>query len=359
MSKCKESCDACQNDAAKNARMAKRPTIAVLLLRFTILPVLSACSGCWEEIHYQPVEVAAADAASAQPRKFVDPPAKDAPLTPTTVAMATSVREAAQAEEGATAEAGDSEIKDPQSAAVAEPDIELMPFSTDVVSDEAPLAADSVPMPSDLFGDADEAASPVSSPMPEAPPVEAPSPDVVEPFVAAEMIVPPITRKQRLDAWTVASGWSLAVAIHAKGLDAERYASFLADAEQAAEALQVGLPPLPTASGGESLTLAAAQSLRRAAAAELADPLRRLLDDRAGASAQLAIRSHLLLLAYSPQGADFAADARALRDAGRASGLPAELWQPLVGLVDDRADFVAVRRAVFDLHQRVATLLSK
>jgi hypothetical protein len=76
------------------------------------------------------------------------------------------------------------------------------------------------------------------------------------------------------------------------------------------------------------------------------------------ALAELAIRSHLLLLVYSPQ-ADIAAEhTAAIRAAAEKSGLPASLWQPLVTLLEDRAPFVAVRPEVFQLHRQVAKYLS-
>ncbi|HMP00421.1 MAG TPA: hypothetical protein PKE26_15090, partial [Kiritimatiellia bacterium] len=52
----------------------------------------------------------------------------------------------------------------------------------------------------------------------------------------------PVTPRQRLDAWTAASSWSLGVAASARGLDDQRSAPMFAAAAQAAAALDVGLP---------------------------------------------------------------------------------------------------------------------
>jgi hypothetical protein len=79
----------------------------------------------------------------------------------------------------------------------------------------------------------------------------------------------------------------------------------------------------------------------------------------AGALADLAIRTNLLLLTYSPRRDDVAAEAAQLRSIAEGSGLPSDAWTPLAKLLEEGAEYVAVRTAIFDLHRRVEMLLSE
>jgi hypothetical protein len=79
----------------------------------------------------------------------------------------------------------------------------------------------------------------------------------------------------------------------------------------------------------------------------------------AGALANVAIRSNLLLLTYSPRRDDaHAQTAAAFVAAAEASALPPATWEPLAKLLSDRGEFVAVRAAVFELHREVEKLLA-
>jgi hypothetical protein len=198
-----------------------------------------------------------------------------------------------------------------------------------------------------------------------------PPPDVINlpppandpPPVAEESPSPPVTAitpQERLDAWTLASAWSLAAAVSAKGLGPDRYEPMLAEARQASTALGVDMPPLPTADADSAVEreTAVVAALHTGAGAELVSSISQRLNDAAGAAAQLALDSHLLLLSYSPSSPDAADAAAAIRTAGESAGLPPELWQPLVELLNERADFKAVRGAVFALHKSVGAYLT-
>ncbi|HEX6961935.1 MAG TPA: hypothetical protein VF175_08725, partial [Lacipirellula sp.] len=292
-----------------------------------------------EEIHYTPTaeraeepaasEVAATDRVAEAPEE--PPPAADPEPIPAELPAAEPT-----AAEGSTTTPSTSDLF-PSDGGEA-------PTGSEEAEDEAADAvaeanADSIlptpPVPEDSGDDA--------------PSGETPSSMVAEPPTPAE--------QQR--AWEAVSKWSLAAAIHAKGLPNAPQAPILAEAAKAATGLGITLPELPTASRDDNLEAAVIEGLR----GELAVAVRNAFANRFGeaqaAAADLALRSHLLLLTYSPRNADAALEAEALRRAGEASGLPAELWTPLVELVAERAPFLEVRQAVFDLHRRVDAHLSE
>jgi hypothetical protein len=172
------------------------------------------------------------------------------------------------------------------------------------------------------------------------------------------------TPAERRDAWIAVSDWCLAAAIRGKGYAAEHYGSYLEDARQAAAALEIALPELPPAGDAPHVEFTpaaglAVETLRQGSGSELSASVEARLDAAAGAAARLAVDSHALLLWYTPTNDDVAAVAAALRAAGEASQLPAELWEPLVELLDERADFRTVRAAIFALRQKVAEHLAE
>jgi hypothetical protein len=167
-----------------------------------------------------------------------------------------------------------------------------------------------------------------------------------------------VTPQLRLDAWRIASAWSLAAAAASKGVEAERYASYLAEADRSATALGIQLPPLPASEPSDDLQAATVRALRTGVGADLVARIADRTDAAGGAAAQLAIDAHLLLLTYSPLDFDGKAAASAMRSTGQRAQLPTEIWQPLADLLDRGADFVSVRSAVFDLHKSVAEHLA-
>jgi hypothetical protein len=195
---------------------------------------------------------------------------------------------------------------------------------------------------------ADEAAPSEPAVEPAADPVPAePAP------VSATEQVKTATAHETLLAWRLASKWTLAAEVYAKGLDGTRYEPLRDEAAAAAAELGLDLPEWPAADDSSKLESVVIQSLREGAGSKLDESIAEAWGPRAGAVARLASVSHLLLLVYTPQDPQAESYAADLRTAGEASGLPAELWQPLTDLVDKRAEFLEVRSAVFELHRRV------
>ena len=295
------------------------------------LLAIGSCSGCWEEIHYTP--------SAATPQESAEP---------TDVAEATPAGSASHG------------------AAASEELVAPLPPETPVLPP---------PLQSDLFGGDDDhdattttAQDPViAEPAEPATDEEDAAPILPTPSAAEEpggaladgdwttdpaRAESPTPAERRL-AWQAVSKWSLAAAIHAKGLPSSPETAILDEASQAAAELGITLPELPTVPRQDDLQAAVIEGLR----GELAVAARNAYANRWGeaeaATAELAIRSQLLLLTYSPRSADGALEAEGLRRAGEGSGLPSELWTPLVTLVEERAPFLEVRQGVFDLHRRV------
>jgi hypothetical protein len=189
----------------------------------------------------------------------------------------------------------------------------------------------------------------------EAAPVESVAPvERVAPPSEAAPPRPAVTAAQRQAAWTLATDWSIAAARAGRGQPPAEYATDLQRAGQAAQELGLVLPELPAPPDATRLAADMATALRGGSGAALTDAIGQRLDAAAAGAAELAITAHVLLLVYTPLEADAPAIARELREAGAASQLPSELWQPLVDLVTRRSEYVPVRDAVILLRKNVA-----
>jgi hypothetical protein len=73
---------------------------------------------------------------------------------------------------------------------------------------------------------------------------------------------------------------------------------------------------------------------------------------------ELALKSNVLLVLYVPRSPVSEALGISMAQAREASGLPAELWQPLLTSVAEGRETEVVRRLVFQLHEDVDRLLS-
>lgn len=192
---------------------------------------------------------------------------------------------------------------------------------------------------------------------PSSPPLETPPLEV--PDLAATTAVPAATPAQRLLIWQAAGKWSLAAAMNAKQLPAERYEPIRNEANAAAAELGVTLPPLPPPKSDQTPEQAVIESLNGELAANIVAAASDRFGPTAGALADLAIRSNLLLLTYSPRRDDADAQAADFTAAAKAAELPHDVWEPLAKLLGDRGEYIAVRTAVFELHLRVESLLAE
>jgi hypothetical protein len=205
----------------------------------------------------------------------------------------------------------------------------------------------------DIFGGDVSGGEPVDAGPIDAAPT-APAEAAVPPgSTGGAMPAPSVTATQRETAWSLASNWAFAAAYAGRGRPTAEYAALLDQASAAAQELGIVLPELPAPPDPKRLAADMATALRGRAGEELASAVGHRLDAAAAGATRLAITAHVLLLVYTPLEADAPTLARELREAGVASQLPPELWQPLVELVSRRSEYETVKSAVRALPQKI------
>jgi hypothetical protein len=303
------------------------------------MAALLTCGGCWEEIHYVPKPGGVQPAGETAERPTEEPAAEavaestvteSAVVEPTVVEPADTDPLVEVAEAPPPPEAD--ELFSPEGS--AEIAIEASAERGDASAETTPVDGSILPTPEGLAANLVQAGE-----------SEGEGAGGETPRLAA-------TEEERRLVWEAASKWSLAAAYHAKGRDALRETN-LDGANASAAKLGIELPPLRTTAQADNLQMAVIEGLRGESAVALTNAFAKRFGAAEAAAADLAIRSHLLLLTYSPRSGDAALQAEALRRAAEASGLPAETWTPLVKLLDERAPFVAVRQAVFEQDKRI------
>ena len=151
----------------------------------------------------------------------------------------------------------------------------------------------------------------------------------------------------------------MAAALLAKGQDQERYAKLLEQATKQSALLGIELPALPGLDAGRDAEAQVLEYLLNDAGPRLASRLNEQHGKNCAALAELAAKSHVLLLSYSPQSSRLEPVIDAIQRAAEGSGLPTEVWQPLIDALVQRADYQIVKAAVFDLHRRAAGFLAR
>ena len=323
--------------------------------RLALAATLAASVGCWEEIRYQPsTDPEVTDSTEHVATESAPEPASDeAPPVESAAAVEPAIPpvDAAQlfggqpASEPAVAPSDADEALEPfaEENPVGETNADPVP-----TTDETPLpepVEEEHPAPTE--GPDDDDVSTGVEPV-------AAEPTAAEPIEwLAPTAAPVATAAERLQAWVAASQWGLAVAMTGKNFDAASVEPVAKQAAAAAAELGLELPALPAGEPGAPLSAAAITALADDAGPALAELVGQRLGPAERAAANLAIRTRLWLLTYSPRRDDLRAVAAAARADAERSGLPAELWSPLVQLVEEGAAFVEVRTAVFELHRAV------
>ena len=169
-------------------------------------------------------------------------------------------------------------------------------------------------------------------------------------------------------AWQLGSQWSMGAALFAKGLPAERYQPALDAAASAARTLRIELAALPDTKTGKDPIPAVMAYLLDEQGPRLAEKLKTQYDARHAALLELAIRSHMLLLVYSPH--NLARNKGPLNEAhlqdwvdrlaqlASRCRLPETVWSPLLENLRRQAPYTEVKRDVFKLHRQVAEELA-
>ena len=318
--------------------MCKRSPVCDWFIPLLVSSVAVVATGCWEEVRYNPTSQPVAQSTQAVAQGEETPP------------------EVASSEQSAREEPSGEEPTSP------------LPTTTDLFTEESasesevPAPAHSLAAPAedrsvepstgdDPLWDASETVKVPSGAGETAFPTENGGPQEFDPPVVAEAptLADSVTE---LAAWRLASKWSLAVGIFGKGYGADRYDSVWNQAEHEADTLGVSLPPLPQNVAEDELVTAAAAMLLEGAGPELAAELGRRHSPRHAALSDLAIKTHGLLLIYTPDGREVKSLIATIRRSAEDSALPAAYWSPLVELLDARAEFPEIKRAVFQLHSQ-------
>ncbi|HCK42095.1 MAG: hypothetical protein MKZ95_03480 [Pirellulales bacterium] len=165
--------------------------------------------------------------------------------------------------------------------------------------------------------------------------------------------------RNALATWRMASKWSFAAARLAKGQGPDRYAEELEQAQYAARLIQVELPDLPKDLPEKGREKALVAFLLTDAGPKLSRQLLEQFDKRHAALADLAIRTHVLLLIYTPKNPRIADILSEVQQAAQDSDLPEKVWIELVNLLESRAEFKKVKMAIYELHRQAFVVLGK
>jgi hypothetical protein len=117
------------------------------------------------------------------------------------------------------------------------------------------------------------------------------------------------------------------------------------------------LPRLPT-TVTNGLQTTVASYLLHEGSEQFADELRGEYPLEYAALAELAIKSHALLLVYTPKSQQLEQVIATIRAAATNSGLPAEYWEKLIGMLDRREPFADVKAEVLAMHASIGDYLS-
>lgn len=197
----------------------------------------------------------------------------------------------------------------------------------------------------------DQAAPEVETQAPESQP-ELPEPQAEKKDIS--ILVQPKKSVDRANVWRAASRWSLALALHAKGMKPKSYQSAWKSAETAAETLTLKLPLIPKIGEDQDPVATVQVAMIEAEGPDLWQAIEQEHGIPAGDLAELAVRTHRMLLTYSPTKPHFANEAVELTRLAESAELPSSLWQPLVKLMEAQGPYKEVKRAIFQMHKNVA-----
>jgi len=287
-----------------------------------------ACSGCWEEVRYDPSQYDANVSPESKIQEVVDieddiqPTDNSQQASPTTGEVST--------DDSLPMES--SEPEKPEIEAAAQPDEPLVHV---LDSSKDPSISSDSPAPPSEFDWFEGPSSSEPAELPESP---------ASPQIAAA-------------AWNLGSKWSLAAAYFAKGLGTSHTSKPLKQADEAALLLEIDLPALPENLEKGSLQAAMVRYLLEEEGPQLFLQLEESLPTEHVALAELAIKTHTLLLVYRPDSKDLEPLVAAIGRAAKNSGLPETVWRELIDLLKQRSDFASIKQAVFNLHDRAADYL--
>jgi hypothetical protein len=317
--------------------------------------LLANCAGCWEEVHYDPNKPTAVTSVVNDPDgEVTDPAAGESPSE--VVASDDESSETAEV----TADELFGEAQEPtEPVDAAAPAVESADAPDQESADPSDLESDG-PLTTEA-PDADAGAEQPAIPENEDPDdeAEATAPEETATVEPSDSNTVEVMRPSRtaLAVWRMSSRWSFAAAVYAKGQPEERYRDSLEQAAYAADLVGVELPAFP-ASEGMALETAVISYLLDAGPAAFVNKLSEDYVPESEALAELAIRTHALLLVYTPKSQQLEPLISSIRQSAENSGLPAELWTDLVSMLERREPFADVKQRVLAFHAEVGDYLA-
>lgn len=220
-----------------------------------------------------------------------------------------------------------------------------------VSSTETPLLQNSQPV---------DVAPPATEVTPTAPPAEvaqAPTQEAV-PANTATFQIP--GGKPRA-AWLLGGKLGLAALANDRGIAPEDVPKWFGEAQELASELRVTLEPLPEQPATPVTSGASEAVLRYILTQEklIGTELHNTLGAETAALFQLALRTDLLMVLNNPGSKGVDTVLKSIAVLGPRTGLPAELWQPLLDQLANGDDPAAVRAAVRQMHNDVSRYLAK
>jgi hypothetical protein len=297
------------------------------------LLALTLCPGCWQEVTYVPSEPAKTTLVSNTTPLEVKPTANEE-LVETTSAGPSKPTEVTSDELFAPTSSP------PTDAEPTRIEAEFADLQPESVTPAQPASAE---LPTSEDSPAVEAAWENESPAAEV--AETPMVEILRPSRTA------------LATWRMSSRWSLAAAIYAKGQPVESYRDLLDQATYAASLIDMQLPQFPTAASNEIQKFVASYLLHEGSE-QFADELRGDYPVEYSSLAEFAIRSNALLLIYTPKSQQLDSVVESIRTSAINSGLPAEYWEKLIGMLDRREPFADVKGEILAMHASIGDYLS-
>jgi hypothetical protein len=158
--------------------------------------------------------------------------------------------------------------------------------------------------------------------------------------------------------WDLGGELALAAVGSASGADQKAVANVFREAARKAEALGVSLRPLPAVTGDSADDGAAAVNyVLNDAWQPIGRQLSATYDDSHLALLEIALKSNLLLLLYSPNDGTGKTIASVIERRAPDAGLPEATWRPVVEAVNAGAAFDIVKARVGEMHTSVAKYL--
>jgi hypothetical protein len=342
-----------------------------------LLALAATCMGCWEKIEYNGPRTT----AGSQPKTQTE---KQLPAKPTEPASSLPV--AQNQADGLPSEVPTASTPPPEAppAVVETPapkqsdDLYSNTATPDknLPAESSPSGASTPAESSSVVGDRYSTSTPVKTEptdsMPATSAVKDPSQAAETPDTVAAINPPtsqptsaPVAESSAMTptraAWLLGSRMSLATLAHDRGVAAQNVPVWFADAQSAAKFLGTSINELPEPAAADDTSPASRQAISYLLVngQRIGRELAKQQGMEQSAIFEVALKSNLLLLLYTPSTSAGDSIAMAISKAAPQANLPAELWQPLVDALNQSASQADVRAAVRKMHSDIERYLAQ